>query len=374
MRRGRLNRREPEALPRRSKALAGHLPAAFFNVILSGMRISEATAAELGRAFEAAVKPPHRSSFEQIYGAPEAPGGRSQMLFFLKPELMRSPRLSLVVELVVGALAAHELAVESVVVLSGRYLEEHGVVAEHYGVIDAVARDPRANLSEQARARFRELYGHDPDQRVIGGLAYLAGHPALDAEALAKLWLGRGADKLAGGTYCQPLPAEGLYLVNGFYPRMLRHFTAPASRVAGFVLRGDVPWAAARQRFCGATDPARALAASLRAELLRRQRDLALAEVSANLNGVHLSAGPLEALVELRRFASDLSVSPRPLEDFAFGRALSRRFDAATVQALVGNPTVATPSGARSAFDLTEEKEPDEALDILATVAGALRG
>ncbi len=298
------------------------------------------------------------------------------MLFFLKPELMRSPRLPLVVELVAGSLAAASLAVESVVLLSGAYMEEHGIVAEHYGVIDAVARDPAANLSEQARVRFRELYGRDPDERVVGGLDYLAAHPELDAEALAKLWLSGGADKLAGGTYCRPLPGEGLYLVNGFYPRMLRAFTAPASRVAGFVLRGDVPWAAARQRFCGATDPARASPGSLRAELLRRQGDFALPEVSANLNGVHLSAGPLEALVELRRFASDLSASPRPrpVEDFAFGRALAARFAAATVHALLRNPTVATPAGTRSAFDLTEEKDPGEALEVLATVAAGLAG
>jgi hypothetical protein len=338
------------------------------------MRISEPTAASLARALTEAVKPPHRSFYEQVYAAPRAPAGGSQMLFFLKPELMRSPRLALVVELVADALARAPLAVESVVLLSGAYMEEHGIVAEHYGVIDAVARDPAANLSEQARRRFRELYGHDADERVVGGLAYLAAHPELDAEALAKQWLGRGADKLAGGTYCQPLPGEGLYLVNGFYPRMLGHFTAPASRVAGFVLRGDVRWAAARQGFCGATDPARAAPGSLRAEIFRRQGDLALSEVSANLNGVHLSAGPLEALVELRRFASDLSASatPRPVEDFEFGRALSQRLGAGAVRALLRNPTVATPQGARSAFDLTEEKEPGEALEILATVARSL--
>ncbi len=322
------------------------------------------------------MKPPHRAFYEQVYAAPETPAGRSQMLFFLKPELMRSPRLALVVELVTGALARASLAVEAAVLLSGAYMEEHGIVAGHYGVIDAVARNPAANLSEQARGRFRDLYGRDPDERVVGGLAYLAAHPELDAEALARQWLARPADKLAGGTYCQPLPGEGLTLVNGFYPRMLRHFTAPASRVAAFVLRGDVPWAAARQSFCGATDPAKAAPGSLRAELLRRQRDLALPEVSANLNGVHLSAGPLEALVELRRFASDLSASPRPrpVGDFAFGRTLSKRFAAATVEALLRNPTVATPAGARSAFDLTEEKDPDEALEILAAAADGLGG
>lgn len=333
--------------------------------------INDLTEQALAQALAASVRAPDGAWCQPIYSAATAPAGGSQMLFFLKPELMRSRRLGLVAGMASRAFADHGLAVESVAVLSGGYLGEHGIVAEHYGVIDAVARDPAAALSGQARTRFRELYGRDADGRVTGGVAYLDRHPGLDAETLARAWLARPADKLAGGTYCQPLPEEGCYLINGFYPRMLRHFTAAGSRVAAFVLRGDTAWAAARQRFCGATDPARALAGSLRAELLRRQRELELPEVSANFNGVHLSAGPLEALVELRRFGSDLSRSPlqRPPEDFMFGRALAARLPADAVSALLRNPTVETPAGPRSVFDLTEEKDPPEALEILAAAA-----
>ncbi len=335
------------------------------------MRITSLTQETFSQALAACARAGDGAWYEEIYRAPTEPSGGSQMLFFIKPELMRSPRLALVAGIVTRALAAHGLAVESAAALSGRYLEEHGIVAGHYGVIDAVCRDPAAALSQQARDRFRELYGHEPDGRVVGAIAYLERHPELDAETLAGRWLARGADKLAGGTYCQSLPDEGCWLVNGFYPRMLRHFTAPGSRLVALVLRGDTPWAVARQRFCGATDPAKALAGSLRAELLIRQRELELPEVSANFNGVHLSAGPLEALVELRRFGSDLSRSPvpRPAGDFVFGRALAARLPADAVAALLRNPTIATPSGGRSAFDLTEEKDPPEALDILAAAA-----
>ncbi len=335
------------------------------------MKTTTLAAATLTQALDAAVKAPHRPWYEEFYSAPSPPAGRAQMLFFLKPELMRSPRLPLVAEALTRSLAGHGLGVERAAAMSGPYLDEHGLVAEHYGVIDAVTRDPASALSEQARDRFRELYGHDADGRVVGGLAYLERHPELDAEALARKWLARGADKLAGGTYCQALPEEGCYLVNGFYPRMLRHFTAPAARIAAFVLRGDTPWTEARQKFCGATDPAKAATASVRAELLRRQAELGLPEVSANFNGVHLSAGPLEALVELRRFASDLSRSPvrRPPEEFVFGRMLAGRLSAAGIAAVLANPTVATASGARSVFDLTEEKDPEEALEILAAAA-----
>jgi hypothetical protein len=338
---------------------------------------SGALAAVLGQA----VARPDTSFYETaddaggdaVTGAAKPAAGGSQMLLFLKPEVLRSPRLAAVGDMTEQALARFGLTIERVVVLSGLYMEQHGIVAAHYGVIDAVARDPIANLSEVARSRFRELHGHPVDARVVGGLGYLERHPGLDAEELARRWLARGADKLAGGTYCQPLPDEGLYLVNGFYPRMLVHFTRPASRVVGLVLRGDLAWARARRDLCGVTDPAKAAAGSLRAELLRGRDELGLGEISANLNGVHLSAGPLEALVELRRFASDLSRSsePRPIEDFLFGRALVGRVGAKAAHALLGNPTVSTPAGARSVFDLTEEKDPAEALTILAGVAGA---
>ena len=334
------------------------------------MKIPTLTAQTLSEALAWAGKAADRPWYEEIYRAPSPPPGASQMLFFLKPELMRSPRLGLVAGIVTDALSRHGLAVEGAAAMTGAYLDKHGLVAAHYGVIDAVTRDPATALSQQARDRFRALYGHDADARVVGGLAYLERHPELDAEALARKWLARGADKLGGGTYCQELKDEGCFLVNGFYPRMLRHFTAPAARIAVFVLRGDTSWAAARQSFCGATDPLKAAAGSLRAELLRRQQELGLPEVSANFNGVHLSAGPLEALVELRRFASDLSRSPvpRPPEEFLFGRMLAARLPAARLTALLGNPTIATASGARSAFDLTEEKTPDEALEILSAL------
>ena len=52
-----------------------------------------------------------------------------------------------------------------------------------------------------------------------------------------------------------------------------------------------------------------------------------LDEVSASQNGFHLSAGPVEGLVELMRYGSDFSTGEiKKPSDFSFGKELLRVF------------------------------------------------
>ena len=64
----------------------------------------------------------------------------------------------------------------------------------------------------------------------------------------------------------------------------------------------------------GTTDPSKAAADSIRGTLFADPAAFGLATVSSNFNGVHMSAGPLEGLVELVRFfggsVGDYSFAP----------------------------------------------------------------
>ena len=302
--------------------------------------------------------------------------GENEMVLFLKPEVMILPEpcLAEVLDLTSEKARAFGLAVESIVYLGAEYLEKYAVIDEHYGVINRLARSARANLSEEARNRFKEVYGLEVDQAdIVGGFEILERSPEFDAELLDRLWSAERSEKLAPGTYCRRvrLGEEELFLVNGFHPFQLLHFTAPGRAILVMVVRGDTSWRVARTSLVGATRPQDAQAGSLRALLLSRMAELGLAEISQAFNGVHLSAGPVEAVAELRRFVSDLSAQQGvlPLSAFSFGQRLIESFGEETAEFLVSNPTLEHGGRRASVFDWTEELDSGPALERLCSVA-----
>jgi hypothetical protein len=120
----------------------------------------------------------------------------------------------------------------------------------------------------------------------------------------------------------------------------------------------------------GATRPEDATEGSLRALLLRRKVELGMKEISQAFNGVHLSAGPVEALAELRRFLSDLSALQGllPLSAFSFGHRLIGVFGGEITELLVKNPLVEFEGRSLSIFELTEELDSSAALERLQAV------
>ncbi len=259
--------------------------------------------------------------------------------------------------------------------LSGRFLEAHDVIASHYGVIDRVARDPRKHLAQGGVTRFEQIYGVAfAEARVVGAVRYLEERPEVSPEELSDRWLEEGYEKLAGGSYCLHLESEGLFVFNGFYPQLLRHYTREAARIVVFVLSGDPAWAAARRSLIGSTDPAAAETGSIRRELLESADELRLSAVTPNLNGVHLSAGPVEAVVELIRFTDDRTGAPPSYGDFTFGETLLREFSVAATEAILSNPDVVVDGATVSIFDLTEELDADEAIRVLSAVRGRIGG
>jgi hypothetical protein len=107
--------------------------------------------------------------------------------------------------------------------------------------------------------------------------------------------------------------------------------------------------------------------------LLDRKSELGLRDVATATNGVHCSAGPLEAMVEYSRFFSDHAKKKViKLGDTPFGQLLERHgLGKKEVAALAKNPLLGKESAAAYAFNLTEEKNSDAAADLLAQTVGA---
>jgi len=311
--------------------------------------------------------------FEEIYNNSNLPVGKNEFLFFIKPEItVKSETINLekILELIGEKIAAFGFNIHNIKILSASYLDKFDIIAQHYGVINKIASDARQNLSDGAKEKFKEIFGQAIEEsNVLGGMEILTKYPDLNAYSLDYLWQNVENKKLAGGTYCEEIKIdnENIYLINGFHPRQLKHFTEKGRSIVVFTLSSDLSWAEARSNFIGATRPSDAKDGSLRRELLDRKDEFGLSEVSQGVNGVHLSAGPVEALIELKRYNSNFSDNTQIKEfsSFSFGQKLAENFPADAVEKILSNPNVEVDGKAVSIFDLTEEKDSDEVIAII---------
>jgi hypothetical protein len=295
-----------------------------------------------------------------------------EFLFFIKPEitqLIDQSRLAAVLDMTLDKISDFSLHIRDIRMLAASYLKKYDIIAQHYGVINSLSRLPLKFLSAESRSKFREIFKKEPeDTKMLGSLQFLKQFPACSPDTLEKLWHNVEAVKLGGGTYCARVTYEGenIFLINGFHPNQLMHFTAEGRCIVAFTLTGKLDWSIARNRFIGKTNPADALAGSLRNDLLAGIQSFGLTEVSSSQNGFHLSAGPVEGLVELMRYCSNLAKDDRKKPgDFIFGKKLEANFTAEETNRICSNQLVEFKGKKISSFDLTEEKNGEEALRLL---------
>lgn len=314
---------------------------------------------------------------KEVYSDSGAPKGKNEFLFFVKPEITlpsSNIRLERILDLVQDKINAFGFTIHNVKVLSASYLEKYNIIAQHYGVINKIASNAVKNMSEGAKEKFREFFGASVDEvKVLGGVEFLDQYKDFNPNSIDFLLQNVSAKKLAGGTYCAPIKIdnETVYLVNGFHPRQLLHFTQKGRSIIVMTLSSDVSWKEARTEFIGATNPEVAAEGSLRRMFFDNKDALGLADVSQGNNGVHLSAGPVEGLVELRRYNTDFtSGEEMPFTEFSFGKALAAVFNEEEMAKITNNENVMVDGKQVSIFDLTEEMDAEEALETLKKVFG----
>ncbi|PJJ83339.1 nucleoside-diphosphate kinase [Mucilaginibacter auburnensis] len=310
--------------------------------------------------------------YKEIFADTAAPVKKNEFLFFVKPEItVKNDNIQLeeILKLTFAKIAEFGFTIHDIKILAAKYLEQYNIIAQHYGVINQIASNAVANMSEGAKDKFKELFGKSfTEANVLGGLEFLEKYPEFTPTSLDYLCQNIGSKKLAGGTYVVEvkLDDETVYLINGFHGRQLKQFTDAGKSIIVMSLSTDADWSDARSNFVGATDPSKANAGSLRRAFLDNKERLGLPDVSQGANGVHLSAGPVEALVELQRYNSNFTTGQaKQISDFSFGKQLQGAFGADAVDAIVKNSNVNVDGKATSVFDLTEEKNSEEALAIL---------
>lgn len=298
-----------------------------------------------------------------------------QFVLFLKPEvtaLKAGVHVDAVLQLILDTLEDWQIQVGSARVLRGDYLEKHHIMDGHYGVINGISHGGRSAITAAAEQKLQKEFkaqlkaGAD----VLGGHEFLKQHPAFSPLALSAMSDNIGTAKLGGGTYALDINLLGqpILVLNPFHPYQLEPYYNPASGIVVLECGSDRPWADLRQKLAGATEPTKAADDSLRNKFLKNKDLLGLADVSQGANGIHLSAGPLEGMVEVQRFFTDHEEgSLLGLDKTTFGARLAAAgMDDNTIADLAGNCTLVQHGHEVSAFDLTEEVDADTAVEKIA--------
>ena len=246
---------------------------------------------------------------------------QNELLMFIKPEILgvEDPAcLGNSIDLIWAKLAEFGASVEGIVLVGGQALESKQSMDQHYGAINVLSKTASAGLNAVDRRSIYDALAVSPAAYpLFGGHEFLAAHPSFTPASLDTLWFTKKAEKIRSGFYVQAYEAvnQKFILVNGFHPAQLAHFTEPSHRIALMLVHSDTGWAVLRDQMIGDTFPERAVAGSIRGELHASPARYGFEEVTIANNGVHLSAGPFEAMFEIDNFfgsllGSDISATP----------------------------------------------------------------
>jgi len=298
----------------------------------------------------------------------------NQFLFFLKPEATAAHegvKVKECLELALNTLTSAGVQLGAVRVVGGKYLDQHDIMVQHYGVISKISKEGLAAISDTAKEVLHKTFAEElkAGAEVFGGHQFLAKFKQFNPYTLLIVNDNLGTTRLAGGTYLMKIKVLGKpYLVlNPFHSFQLVPYTTPGNAIIVFEGLSTLSWADLRNKLAGVTDPSAALPGSVRNQFLVNKAALGLKDVDKGSNGIHLSAGPLEGLVELQRFFSDHDSKKHiPYGSFAFGAYLkSKGASDETISKFASNPDFIKDGKKVSLFDLTEEKSFDAAADLL---------
>jgi hypothetical protein len=294
----------------------------------------------------------------------------NQFVFFLKPEATTG-NVKYISELSIKVLAGAGVSFGAVRVVGGPYLDRHNIMVQHYGVISKISKFGYEIISDAAKEKLNKDFAADVASAglPLGGHQWLEKNPDFNPLSLTTINDNVGTTRLAGGTYLCKFKVLGQtqLVLNPFHAYQLVPYVKKGNALIVFECRSKMSWADLRTKLCGTTNPAAAEAGSIRAELLKNQADTGMAAVNLGSNGVHMSAGPLEGMVELQRFLSDWDAGK--LVNFnalAFGALLEKTgVSADQIAKLAQNPNAKSGDKTESVFDMTEEKCATESATIL---------
>ncbi len=295
---------------------------------------------------------------------------RNELLLFVKPEIFLVEETELVqnaLDLVFTKLAAFNAHINGVMIVGGKVLDEKEIMSRHYGFINRLSRSASQIIEEKDLSKIAEALDlSDPEQYpIFGGHEYLEAYPEEDCFELDDLWFTKKSVKIRSGFYVQRYQKgdDAFILVNGFHPAQLAHYTSPSHRIVLILVHSDTDWAVLRDQMVGATFPEKAVPESIRGTLYAQPGRFGLESVSIANNGVHLSAGPFEAMFEIVNFFGKvLGLDIKQQKPLILQKMIEEGINMQMALRSLDNPII-TPKP-MDLFSATEDMDTEEAVAL----------
>jgi len=292
----------------------------------------------------------------------------NELVFFIKPELLDvddAQHFYNALKLMIEKFEEFDVSINGTAIVTGSFLEESEIMNRHYGFINLLSRKASEIVDIDTRDQIFTTLGIEDTgiHRILGGHEFLKAFDT-DIETLSEVWFGKGAQKLRSGFYFveENFQEQPVILVNGFHPSQLQHFTHKDHRILLMLLHTDTDWYDLKFELVGDTFPENAKPNSIRGVLNAHPELYGQTEVNINRNGVHLSAGPIEAAFEIVNFfGALLNLDPSQTPPLVIQKAIRAGLSEEKALNLLRNPKL----NDSDVFSETENMNSDTAIEFI---------
>lgn len=221
---------------------------------------------------------------------------KHEFLLFLKPELT-NPQVNYqkMLDLFFSVAGQHDVSLRECIVYPTQVVKERQLMENNYQKLNRIAHYGIKYCSHEAVQQIESLAHNGP---ILGGYQFLEKYPFFTPKSLSVMINNVRTIKLGYGTYASILVLfdQSIIVLNGFHPHQIESLTLNDSSIVAFRCSSNRSWKDIRSQFVGTIDPAAANQHSLRYQFWKHKETVFAEPFSIAYNGVHVSAGPLEAM------------------------------------------------------------------------------
>lgn len=224
-----------------------------------------------------------------------------EFLLFLKPELTR-PQVDLenMLSLFFSIAKQQGISLKECIVHPTTAVKKQKLMERNYSKLNRIAHEGQNACSPEALDHLRGI----AEGPIFGGYQFLKEYPYFSEIALSIAINNVPTYKLGYGTYASILTLfdQHATILNGFHPHQIHSLTKENAYVVAFRCGSDAPWKSIRADFVGTIVPETANTCSLRYQFWKNRKQNRTLPFCTAYNGVHVSAGPLEAMHQYQLF------------------------------------------------------------------------
>lgn len=313
------------------------------------------------------VEEVRRTGRRALHGAPRADHDGTHFVTLIKPEALSSSAAVDAMTEVVRVLVGGDVTIVRCALIPASDYLARGFLLLHYPRLHRVAAMAASGLCSDPRRRLSSLTASSGAVGVVGAFQAMAYDPDLSPAMLEARCEEAGVHKLGSGSYASAvlLKKRVVAVLNGFLPALALSYANSDALVAILECHSHREIADLRARLLGDLDPRAAPPTSLRGALSALISEQYGGALSKGRNGVHLSAGHLEGMFQVRTYFA--VGDDHGLEGTALGRSLSSRgVSMSAVGALAFDPDLTNERGETfGPHGATENLRREEVLDLV---------